>query len=350
MDVLGPLYAPPGPWCRVRRVMSLAQSCMSKHPAKVLFTRHKELQRRIREAVHSRRYDAVLINGSDMLWSLDELPGEIPTILIAHNLEHRLLAQQLFLHPFLASLLEHEVRKHRHYELEALHRVDGVIFVSGSEMDWTMRRVPGLRALHVPPLFSSVPVSRTSEARGPLRLGYLADCAWWPNRQNWSWFIEQVLPSVHRPVQVHAFGRQSEQLPFRDRVVLHGRVPDLAAVWNHVDIMICPIRVGAGTSIKVAESLHHRIPVLATPQAVNGFECSSGPGLVIMDHAQDWIRFLDSDDADCLAGQVPSGDLCEQFAVDRHEGQLKFFICNVLRDPTPNMRADRFLQITSVHA
>lgn len=335
VDLVGPQHAPPGPWSRLRQAVSLVHSCVSKHPAKSLFARRDEFRSRIHETVRSRRYAAVLINGSDMLWAVDELPSEMPTVLVAHNLEHQLLAQQLARHRFLSILFEREVNKHRQYEIEGFRRAKGVIFLSASEMAWSMTQVPDLRALHVPPLFTAPPASRKPQSRGRLRLGYLADCAWWPNRLNWLWLIEEVLPRVHRPIQVHVFGRQSELLPSQDRVVLHGRVSDLAAVWDHVDIMVCPIHAGAGVSIKVAESLYHGMPVLATTQAVRGFVCSSGPGLAVIDNAADWATFLNSSEADRLAGQVPSAELCEQFAVDRYEEQLKQFIVDAARASEP---------------
>lgn len=167
-----------------------------------------------------------------------------------------------------------------------------------------------------------------------MRLGYLADFAWWPNRRNWQWLIDEVLPKVHRPVLVHVFGRQSEQIASRERVVIHGMVNELAAVWDQVDIMVCPVRVGAGVNIKVAESLYHRMPVLATTQAVRGFTGSSGPGLVAIDNAEDWAAFLNSTGADRLAHQVPSEELRGQFAVHRHVEQLERFMSDVARDPT----------------
>ncbi len=75
--------------------MSLVKSCLSELPAKVLFARQREFKQRICETARSHHYDAALINGSDMLWAIDALPLEIPTVLIAHNLEHQVLVQQL---------------------------------------------------------------------------------------------------------------------------------------------------------------------------------------------------------------------------------------------------------------
>ena len=192
--------------------------------------------------------------------------------------------------------------------------------------------MPGLRALHVPPLFTIHPAPHNPASRDQLRLGYLADFAWWPNRRNWLWLIDEVLPKVRRSLQIHVFGRQSEQIPLRDRVVCPGVVHDLATVWGQVDIMVCPTRAGAGVNIKAAESLYNRLPVLATPQAVRGFACVSGPGLVVIDKAEDWAAFLSSSEADRLATQLPSEELRGQFAVNRHAEKLKRFVCDAVLD------------------
>ena len=267
-----------------------------------------------------------------MLWVRDELPSHLPTVVVAHNLEHQLLGQQLAAYRILSPLLSREVAKQQRFEMDGFRRAGGVVFVSAKEMAWARSRVPELRAIHLPPLFSTAPVSRVPRSGGALRLGYLADFSWWPNRQNWSWLIEDVLPRVHRPLQVHVFGRGSERIAVREGVVRHGMVRDLATVWSHADIMVCPTHAGAGVNIKLAESLHNRMPVLATAQAVGGLACVSGPGLVVIDDAEDWAAFLDSPGAEQLADQMPSEELCEQFSVEQHSGALQRFVRDTMRE------------------
>jgi len=332
VELVGPRHAPPGSWYRARQAVSLAQSCVSKLPAKVLFARRREVRVRVREAVSSRRFDAVLINGGDMLWVRDELPPHLPTVVVAHNLEHQLLDQQLTAYRILSPLLSREVAKHQQFEMDGFRCAGGVVFVSAREMAWATSRVPGLRAIHLPPLFSTAPASRVPRSGGPLRLGYLADFSWWPNRQNWSWLIEEVLPRVRRPLQIHVFGRGSERIAVREGVVRHGMVRDLATVWSHADIMVCPTHAGAGVNIKLAESLYNRMPVLATTQAVGGLASVSGPGIVVIDNAEDWAAFLDSPGAEQLADQLPSEELCEQFSVDQHSGVLQRFVRETMRE------------------
>lgn len=356
VELVGPRHAPPGSWHRVRQALSLAQSCISKLPAKVLFARRHELRIRVREAVSSRRFDAVLINGGDMLWVRDELPSHLPTVVVAHNLEHQLLDQQRAAYRILSPLLSREVAKHRRFEMDGFRRAGGVVFVSASEMAWARARLPTLRAIHLPPLFTTCPFSRVPRSRGALRLGYLADFSWWPNRENWSWLIEDVLSRVRRPFEVHVFGRGSERIAVRDGVVRHGMVRDLTTVWSHADIMVCPTHVGAGVNIKLAESLHNRMPVLATTQAVGGLACASGPGIVVLDEAEDWAAFLDSPGAEQLADQRPSEQLCGQFSVEQHSGALQRFVRDTMREAgsrnayagVPSPTASSSLSVVSV--
>ena len=67
-----------------------------------------------------------------------------------------------------------------------------------------------------------------------------------------------------------------------------------------------------------------------TAQTLRGFQGLSGPGLVVMDSAEDWIGFLNSPEADQLATQIPSEGLRKQFDVDQHAQSLDDFIVDVV--------------------
>jgi hypothetical protein len=265
-----------------------------------------------------------------MWWAIDVLPPGMPTVLIVHNLEYQVLTQQLGNSRFLSWILKREITKQLRYEVEGFRRAGGVIFLSTTDMAWGCSQIPGLKALCVPPLFTERCRPRKRELGRKLRLGFLGDFAWWPNRQSWKWLVNDIIMKVHRSLEVHVFGRQSERLPTCNRVVAHGFVRNLSTVWDQVDIQICPIRTGAGVSIKLAESLYHRMPVLATSHALRGLECQSGSGLTILDSAEEWVSFLDSPQADLLATQSPSEQLSRQFAADRHVERLENFLLEVI--------------------
>ena len=62
---------------------------------------------------------------------------------------------------------------------------------------------------------------------------------------------------------------------------------------------------------------------------IRGFPGLSGPGLVVIDSAEDWIGIFNSSEADQLATQVSSEELSRQFNVDHHVERLNDFIMDV---------------------
>ena len=66
-----------------------------------------------------------------------------------------------------------------------------------------------------------------------------------------------------------------------------------------------------------------------TAQTSRGFQGLSGPGMVVMDSAEDWSNFLHSSEADQLATQIPSEDLRKQFDVGQHAQKLDDFIVDM---------------------
>ena len=55
-----------------------------------------------------------------------------------------------------------------------------------------------------------------------------------------------------------------------------GAVEDLAPWYAGADVVVVPLREGAGTRIKVLEAFAHRRPVVATPAAVAGLAVVDG--------------------------------------------------------------------------
>ncbi len=55
-----------------------------------------------------------------------------------------------------------------------------------------------------------------------------------------------------------------------------GAVADLSPWYAGADVVVVPLREGAGTRIKVLEAFAHRRPVVATPAAVAGLEVVDG--------------------------------------------------------------------------
>ncbi len=124
-----------------------------------------------------------------------------------------------------------------------------------------------------------------------------------PNTDAVTWFVRDVLPIVraHRPgVRFRVVGRGSERVGWvrhEPGVDLVGEVADLRAELDRTDVSVVPIRVGAGTRLKVLEALAHHLPIVTTTVGCEGVDVRDGhTALVEDDHrslADACLRLLD---------------------------------------------------------
>lgn len=284
-------------WPTLRRIVCLAAAPWTGVPAKVRYLRSGALRNRVRAALDGGPYELVVINGSDLLGCLADLPSGIRTLAIVHNREARLFRDQVdatlpWAGP-LRNWLKRDGERLERFEHEWLARVGAALFVSQDEADEFARELPDLEALVLPPLFVDPPTRFVKTAGGGLDLGFLADFAWWPNRDAARWFVREVLGRVGGDVRLHLFGNRSRDVVRpHPRVIAHGFVDDLAAVWSSCDGMVVPVRYGAGVSVKVAESLYHGMPVASTGRGLRGLPRTDHPQVVRCDSADEWIAFL----------------------------------------------------------
>jgi glycosyltransferase involved in cell wall biosynthesis len=310
----------------MRRITSLARSMYSPLSSKTLFHYTHTFQSRVRKALATNAYDLVLVNGSDLLWVLDLVDSKLPVVVWAHNLEHELFARQLDsvrLPALMRSVFMSDLHKLEDYEMQGLTRATGTIFISSIEADRMSSHLGSSRVLCVPPLFvhSPEPERRLRGSTGRIELGFLANLAWWPNRDGLNWFLEKVLPHCGAGVRLNLFGVGSEKYNSMQSasVVGHGYVPDIQSVWNSCDVMICPIRNGGGVNIKLAEAIYNAMPVLATPFAVGGLPLDTCSAVVIAESSDEWVEILCSQVLlDDLASAEVTSEQRDQFAASHH--------------------------------
>lgn len=105
-----------------------------------------------------------------------------------------------------------------------------------------------------------------------------------PNIDGIEWFAREVLPSLRGitrrnfEVQVVGGGLSAEKQHFLESqgIRVLGWVQDLAPIYESTDLVIAPIRYGAGLKGKILEAAKHGKPIVATDIAMEGFTLSPG--------------------------------------------------------------------------
>jgi len=330
------ILVPPEPlWRRLRQAACLAAAHWTGIPAKVRFLYRRAFRNQVRRKLDREHFDLLVINGSDLLWCLDEAPRQISTLAVVHNREALLYADQIAVAlpragPLKRLLLADAARLLR-YEIEGLRRVRGAIFLSESDAAELSRRIPGLDHLVLPPQFPDAPQRIAKAPSGWLDLGLLANFQWWPNGEGADWFVREIFSRLPGDVRLHLFGNRSlKTTAAHPRILAHGFVGDLREVWAACDWMVIPIRRGSGISVKAAESLYHGMPILSTSFGLRGLPFFEYPQIVRRETTEEWVSFLSSPESRTLCKKRLPLDVSRPFELEANIPRWSDFVSRLL--------------------
>ena len=119
-------------------------------------------------------------------------------------------------------------------------------------------------------------------------IGFVAS-AYAPNTDAISWFLNQVWPLMHRyNIQFNIFGSvcttlSPDVLSRSPGVILHGFVNDVELIYEQCDVMVNPVRCGAGLKIKNVEALGNGLPLITTSHGAIGMEDGANTAFLLAD-------------------------------------------------------------------
>lgn len=321
---------------KLRQLIALLRSIGSPYSSKFHFLAPPDWRDRINKAIADAVPDLVIVNGADLL-PLLSITGSRPTALIAHNIEYRLMQEQVARLsvpvPAFRNFLYRDCRKMQAVETGLAGNVRNVLTLSADDADYFRSLSGDMNVATIGAAFGYQPYRRTPRAVArPIHVAFLAKMSWWPNLEAARWYVTEVLSRLPPGrVITHFYGPGSEV--FRDahpELRVHGFVEDLREVWGSADFVICPIRSGSGVNIKFMEALYNRMPVLATPMAARGLRLPEHPSIIYRDSAEAWSGFLAGPEAEALArSQVPD-QIGDMFASEHQMAALKQFFGRIL--------------------
>ncbi len=134
-----------------------------------------------------------------------------------------------------------------------------------------------------------------------------------PNVDAVTYFVEQMFPQLvsnHPNMKLVIAGQRPVKKVLElasDHVVITGFVEDISEMYSQADIVIAPLRFGAGTQNKVLEALAMGVPVVCTDIGFKGLEVNSGDGVFHANNDAEFIahvsNLIESEELRKLTGQ-----------------------------------------------
>jgi hypothetical protein len=116
-----------------------------------------------------------------------------------------------------------------------------------------------------------------------------------PNIDAVNWFLDHVWPLVEqRGVTFHIYGEVCGSLKKREisSVVMNGYVADQDLIYQGLDIIVNPVRYGAGLKIKNVEALGSGLPLVTTTHGAIGMESGINHSFLAADDQASFSRYI----------------------------------------------------------
>jgi len=273
------------------------------------------MQTALREAIQARIPDVIAIEHDwAARWRLD-LPAGIALALTLENLswhyyERRATAATGRLS---RALLANEARRFARFDARHFDDYDVLLAMSERDRD-EVSAMSGTRCEVIANGVDTTAIAADSPAgRGPVAM-FVGSFGYPPNAEALQWLLDDLWPRVlaQRPdARLVVVGRDAPER-LRDRapanVEFAGFVPEMSAAYSDARVVLCPMRSGGGTRLKVVEGLATGLPLVSTTMGAEGIAVTDGTDILVADDPQSFadavVRAL-GDDA--LAARIGAG-------------------------------------------
>jgi glycosyltransferase involved in cell wall biosynthesis len=267
---------------------------VSRKPRSVIQTYSREMKHLVKESLELESYDVLVASEVNMPYLVSQLASEIvgiPKILDAIEIS---LAKDAYKN---AGTVGQRVRngltwlKLKGFTRSVLQKVDACTVPSEQEKQNVLEILPEYPNVKVIP--HSLDLAQYTSSFGeprPESLVYTGSFTYFANFDAVKFFLKEIYPEIklfapNTRLQIigSAGDAQLEKLLIDDSVtftgLLHDVRPDIARSW----LTIVPLRIGAGTRLKIIESLALGTPVVSTSKGAEGLDLTHGKNLLIAD-------------------------------------------------------------------
>jgi len=237
-----------------------------------------------------RSFDAVLVEYIDLWFVAAYIEGKCTTILDTHDI----------VSDRVNSFRENDIPYHDlelpvEEEFRIFDCFDYVIAIHHNDYNKIALHLGHHRTLLVPHAVTSIPVKLREKVTD---IGFVAS-EYAPNVNGILWFITTAWPGLHDRFNVHlniygnvCFGLTEDLTKMYPGIRLHYYTADLNHIYESNDIMINPVKAGAGLKIKNVEAIARGLPLVTTSHGASGMESEKNNSFLVADKPSDFVNTL----------------------------------------------------------
>ena len=271
--------AVPAPRTALRRGRDLARALVGRMPYAIAVAAERRLRRESADAIASWAPDVVQAEGIGVAPYLEiARAAGIPTVYSAHDLAWRIAAGAPGASTAAARMASERMRRAE----EGLARgARAVVAVSQIEAEWFRRVAGDVRCIP-----NAIDLDRYAfiapGARGGGDVVFLGHLGYPPNVDAATRLVRCILPRIRSllgGVRCVVAGRAPARAVRRlagDGVSVLGDVESAAEIWRRAAALVCPLRWGGGSRLKLLEAAACGVPIAGTAFAAEGLSLRAG--------------------------------------------------------------------------
>ena len=276
------------------KIQDAVKGLFSELPRSVIQTYSPEMERLVREAMQAEPFDVLVASEVNMPYLVSRLAAEvteIPTVLDSIEVALAKDAYRNAHSPIMRIRNRFTWIKLKNYTKSILQKVDACTVPSELEKQNLLEIVPGYSGIKVVP--HALDVTQYTGSFGnphPNTLVYTGAFTYYPNLDAAYYFLKDIYPRIKRFIPavctqiIGSTGNaQLENWPIDSSVSFTGMIYDVRPKVAQSWLSIVPLRMGAGTRLKIIESLALGTPVVSTSKGAEGLEVTDGKNILIAD-------------------------------------------------------------------
>jgi sugar transferase (PEP-CTERM/EpsH1 system associated) len=286
---------PPSRWMRW---LCFPLGLLTREPFLAWRVQSRAMRALVRDLVARREVTLAIAELTHLHGYLALLPARCSRVIDTHNIDSVVMTRyaENGMRGLRRSYALLTAKKLRAQEQRVFAAADAVWVCSDKEASWVRREVPGANAITVPNGVDTNFFHAGGTAPIPNRLVFFGRLDYYPNTDAVLWFADQILPRIQtevRDVELVVIGHGAapllHDLAARNSAIrLVGPVADLRPAVASAAVVLCPLRSGGGTRLKILEALALERPVVTTTVGMEGLDLEPGRDLFTADDPTDF--------------------------------------------------------------